>query len=137
MNQRQREADFEFGGLRFDVSFRGPGVTTRVDGEVNGTWQELLRFDDFVGSPHFHAPASGPPIPFDREAHGDPMEWFVAQIRDHLPEWLTRAGFGDVVPAIDPAAIAAHIDQISEAMRACLPEGFTRVPGIGLQRVPA
>ena len=90
----------EFGGLRFDVSFREVGATLRVDGHVDGTWTEMLRFDDFVDMPHFHSPADGAAIPFDR-AHGEPLAWYVAQIRDHLPEWLEKAGFGDVLPTID------------------------------------
>ena len=43
----------EFGGLRFNVSFREVGATLRVDGRVDGAWTEMLRFDDFVDAPHF------------------------------------------------------------------------------------
>ena len=60
--------------------------------------------------------------------------WYVAQIRDHLPEWLENAGFGDVLPSIDVKAVSLNADRLIGAMNACVPAGFLRVPGIGLQR---
>jgi hypothetical protein len=124
----------EFGGLRFNVSFRDAGATLRVDGLVDGAWTEMLRFDDFVDMPHFHAPADGDPIPFDRATLGEPLAWYVAQIRDHLPEWLEKAGFGEVLPSIDVEMISLSSERLIEAMNACVPAGFLRVPGVGLQR---
>jgi hypothetical protein len=124
----------EFGGLQFDVSFRSAGATLRVNGRINGSWTEMLRFDDFIDNPHFHAPAYGAVIPFDRASLGEPLAWYVAQIRDHLPEWLATAGFSSVLPTLDLVDIAAHADRLTAAMRACVPAGFVRVPGIGLQR---
>jgi hypothetical protein len=129
-------SEFQFGGLTFDVSLRDGGATLRVIGTANGNSTEMLRFDDFVDSPHFHAPSSDPQIPFDR-ALGDPMVWYVAQVRDHLGEWLERAGFSQVLPSVDLAAIAAHADELERAMQVCVPAGCTRVPGVGLQRVTA
>jgi len=125
----------ELGGLRFDVSFRAPaGATLRVEGRVGDGWHEVLRFDDFVDIPHFHAPADGDAIMFDRAAHGDPMEWYIAQIREHLPQWLTDSGYAEVIPTIDLEAVAAGAGRVRDAMVSCVPAGFTRVPGVGLQR---
>jgi hypothetical protein len=126
----------EIGGLRFDVSFRGPGATLRVLGPVDGEWTELLRFDDFVEQPHFHAPAAGPSIPFDRSL-GEPLDWYVSQIRDHLAEWLGRSGFESVVPSLDLSQISERVDEVTQAMIACVPDGYERVTGRGLQRVEA
>jgi hypothetical protein len=135
--RRLNQQELEFGGLRFDVSFTGEfGATMRVYGMVGDQWKEMLRFDDFVDGPHYHAPADGPQINFDR-ALGVPLDWYIAQIRDDLPEWLTRSGFADVVPTIDVQAVAANVDKVEEAMSACMPPGFCRVPGVGLQRVEA
>jgi hypothetical protein len=54
----QGQQVLEFGGLRFDVAFRAiGGATLRVDGQVDSEWKELLRFDDFIDVPHYHAPA--------------------------------------------------------------------------------
>jgi hypothetical protein len=94
----------------------------------------MLRFDDFVNGPHYHAPADGPQIDFDR-ALGVPLDWYIAQIRDDLTGWLTRSGFADVVPTIDLEAVAANVDKLDAAMSACLPPGFVRVAGVGLERV--
>ncbi|MGA7416383.1 MAG: hypothetical protein WBW80_00190, partial [Acidimicrobiales bacterium] len=56
----------EYGGLRFEASFRTPaGATLRVTGSVDGHDTELLRFDDFIERPHYHIPADGDPTPFD------------------------------------------------------------------------
>jgi hypothetical protein len=132
--QRPPSEQFELGGLRFDVAFRGPGATLRVDGQVEGRWTELLRFDDFVDAPHYHAPAEAHQIDFDR-ANGDPLEWYLAQIREHLAEWLARSGHASVIPTVDFGAVSAGVDTLREAMHACVPATFTRVPGVGLQRV--
>ncbi len=128
----------ECGGLRFEATFRAPaGATLRVLGEVEGQVTELLRFDDFVESPHYHVPASGPAIQFDQARLGEPLAWFVGQLRDHLTELLTEAGFAPVLTDLDPGAVADHAGEIRTAMEACVPEGYVRVPGIGLQRAPA
>jgi hypothetical protein len=129
---------WDCGGLHFSVSFRAPaGATLRVSGDVGGSRTELLRFDDFVDAPHYHAPAAADPVMFDRESLGEPLEWFVGQLRDHLPELLTRAGFGTTLAAIDVDAVAGCADQVRTAMIECVPDGYARVPGVGLQRAGA
>jgi hypothetical protein len=133
--QPTKPQEFEFGGLRFEVAFRGnAGATLRVDGRVDGEWKEMLRFDDFVDLPHYHAPASADQINFDRAANGEPLQWYMAQIRDELPEWLRKAGFADVIPTIDMDVVVANLPEVSNAMETCIPESFVRVPGVGLQR---
>lgn len=127
----------EFGGLRFDVAFRTGGATLRVDGPVNGIWTHMLRFDDFVDAPHFHVPSDAPQTLFDRASLGEPLAWYVAQIKDNLREWIDKAGFSEVLSDIDFETISSNAERLTEAMIACVPEGFVRVPGIGLQRVEA
>ena len=124
---------YEFGGLRFDVSFRGRGATLRVLGNVDSKWAEILRFDDFIEGPHFHAPAAARTL-FDRSL-GEPLAWYVAQVRDHLPEWLERAGFGSLITTIDFDEVSRNAHVLEEAMIDCVPEGYVRVPGVGLQQV--
>jgi hypothetical protein len=127
-----------YGGLEFDVTFRAPsGATLRVLGDVDGRPTELLRFDDFVDGPHYHVPADGPSLAFDRQELGVPLDWFMDQLRDHLEQLLTRAGFAAVVAHLDLQAVAQHVDDIKGAMEDCVPEGFVRVPGVGLERAPA
>jgi hypothetical protein len=124
----------DIGGLRFDVSLREPGATLRVLGEQGDEWVEMLRFDDFVEQPHYHVPAAGPATMFDRSL-GDPLAWYVAQIRDHLAERLDEAGFQSVLASIDLDEVSQHADEVSEAMTVLVPDGCVRVPGIGLQRL--
>jgi hypothetical protein len=128
----------ECGGLRFEAMFRAPaGATLRVSGEVDGQVTDLVRFDDFIEAPHYHVPASGPAISFDRTELGEPLAWYVSQLRDHLAELLTQAGFARLVPHVDFREVTKHADDITRAMNECVPEGYERVPGIGLRPSPA
>jgi hypothetical protein len=126
---------WDAGGLHFEVSFRAPaGATFRLFGPVEGTRRELFRFDDFVDSPHYHAPADGDPILFDRHRLGEPLDWLVRQIRHHLAELLGSAGFAAVLPLVDMTAASGSAERLRMAMIECVPDGYVRVPGVGLQR---
>jgi hypothetical protein len=128
--------EWDVGGLHFMASFRREaGATLRVYGEAGGGRTELLRFDDFVDSPHYHAPGGGPAIEFDPATQGEPLEWLVTQVRDHLENWLGAAGFAAVAAELDLNAIAASADRIRTEMTECLPDDYVRLPGKGLQRV--
>jgi hypothetical protein len=127
----------EAGGLTFDVSFREVGATLRVLAPIGDTHKELVRFDDFVDAPHYHAPADGPTIKFDVASQGEPLEWIVGQLRDHLTELLTDAGFADLLPRVDPSAVAAQAGTIRQMLIDCVPDGYVRVRGKALQRASA
>lgn len=127
----------ECGGLRFEATFRAPaGATLRVFGRVDGGTAELLRFDDFVEGPHYHIPASGDPTPFDQGLLGEPLTWFISQLRDHLAELLDEAGFARVLSDVDLHDVTEHSQDIRKAMEGCVPDGYVRVPGVGLRRPP-
>jgi hypothetical protein len=125
----------EFGGLRFKVYYSDRGGTIRTYGQVNGEWIEMIRWDDFIDTPHYHVPEEGPQIPFDRATLGEPLAWYVMQIRDHLPKWVVEAGYGDVVPTIDMDVVAQNAEKVGETLISIMPEEYHRVPGVGLQRV--
>jgi hypothetical protein len=128
----------ECGGLRFEATFRAPaGATLRVFGDVDGHVTELLRFDDFIDGPHYHVPAAGDPSPFDTAALGEPLTWYISQLRDHLGEWLAEAGFARVLTGVDLDAVTDHAEDVRKAMEACVPDGYVRVPGVGLRHSPA
>jgi hypothetical protein len=133
-SDRPAPKEVELGGLHFEASFRKPGATLRVSGPTPDGQKELLRFDDFIESPHYHVPADGDAIMFDRDSHGAPLDWYVGQLRDHLAELLVTAGYSDVLPAVDVAAVTTDAERIKDAMIDCVPEGYVRVPGVGLQR---
>ncbi len=125
------------GGLRFEATFRAPaGATLRVSGDVDDHTTELLRFDDFIEAPHYHIPADAEPIRFDQATLGEPLAWFVSQLRDHLGELLVEAGYARILSDVDLDAVAQHAADIRKAMEACVPEGYRRVPGVGLRRSP-
>jgi hypothetical protein len=127
--------EMDLGGLRFSASFRAPaGATLRVSAQVEGDWQELLRFDDFVEQPHFHVPAAANPTMVDRQANGVPLEFFVAQLRDHLGELLVQGGSSEILETVDLEAVTSNINRIRQAMIDVVPDGYARVPGVGLQR---
>jgi hypothetical protein len=129
---------FDCGGLRFEATFRAPqGATLRVFRDIAGQQTELLRFDDFVDGPHYHLPGAGPAIEFDRAQKGEPLTWIVAELRDDLGPLLTTAGYAEILPSLDVPAITANAGRIQQAMEDCVPEGFERVPGVGLQRTGA
>lgn len=130
---RDQSKVYEFGGLRFDVSFRGRGATLRVFGKVGDSFEEMLRFDDFVEDPHFHAPPAVQ-MKFDRSL-GEPLVWYIAQIRDHLAEWLETAGYESVLADVDVDEVTENAGVLEAAMEDCVPEGYVRVPGVGLQKV--
>jgi hypothetical protein len=138
-SQHQNSSDrtpteLEIGGLHFEASFRAPaGATLRAFGPTAGGQEEMLRLDDFVEAPHYHL-ADGPPIAFDRAALGDPLDWFVTQLRDHLGEMLTNAGFAEVLAVVDLRAVANNADSIRKMMVDCVPAGYVRTPNVGLQR---
>jgi hypothetical protein len=130
--------ELDMGGLRFSASFRAPaGATLRVSAQVEGGWQELLRFDDFVEQPHFHVPAAANPTMVDRETNGVPLEFFVGQLRDHFRELLVQGGFSAILETVDLDAVTSNIDRIHQAMIDVVPDGYARVPGVGLQRAVA
>jgi hypothetical protein len=128
--------EMDMGGLRFSTSFRAPaGATLRVSAQVEGHWQELLRFDDFVEQPHFHVPAAADATMVDREAKGAPLEFFLAQLRSHLRELLVQGGYSEILDTVDVDAVTSNVDRVRQAMIDVVPDGYARVPGVGLQRV--
>jgi hypothetical protein len=127
--------ELDVGGLRFAASFRSPaGATLRVSGQAAGGWQELLRFDDFIDQPHFHVPAAGDATLVDRDADGPALDFFVRQLRDHLGDLLVEGGYPEVLATIDLDAVTAAIDEIRQSMLDVVPDGYTRVAGVGLRR---
>jgi hypothetical protein len=131
---RRRDEVYELGGLRFVVSSNDYGANLAVFGDLGEGWVELIRFQDYVDDPHYHAPVGGW-YAFDRARLGEPLAWWLAQLRDHLAEWLEKSGFPDVVPTVDFAAVSANVHRLDDAMRACLPDSFRRVPNEGVRRV--
>lgn len=90
------------GALTFSVEHRGavPGVrgeggpTLRVSGPDGG---ELLRFDCFRVTPHYHVANEPDRVFFGPVA--DPVTWTLEELERDLPSYVRRAGFE--VPAAE------------------------------------
>jgi hypothetical protein len=133
MEIRRRDQPFEIGGLRFVVSSNDYGANLAVFGDLGKGWVELIRFQDYVDDPHYHAPVGGW-YAFDR-ANGEPLAWWMTQLRDHLAEWLTESGFADLLHRIDVDAVRENLGRVEQAMVDCVPSAYARVPGHGIKRV--
>jgi hypothetical protein len=65
---------------------------------------------------------------------GDPLDWYVGQLKDHLEEMLTDGGFRNVLSVVDLGAVTEQVGDIRQMMVDCVPTGYVRTPGVGLQR---
>ncbi len=126
MFRRLNEQSIDLGGLRFAVYYTEAGTdggpTIRVYSDVDGEETELLRFDSFRVQPHYHAPASGHQTDLDVSKEGDALEWSLTQVREHLPEWLDKAGFSKVAERVDADALAEGWERIRDAAVASVPK---------------
>lgn len=118
-----KKQTLKVGGLRFAVQQRSTGddggSSIEVYGDVEGRWLQVLRFDCFKKMPHYHAPASndvrqklGPSVV------GDGLEWTLDQIRSHLPEMLTAAGFVELAGSVNQTALSKGWVRVKEAVEA-------------------
>lgn len=133
--ERLNQVELQFGGLRFEVYYtRYFGPTTRVFGQRSGDWVEMLRFDDFVGLPHYHAPADDDnAIMLDVSTQGEPIEFYLDVLSSKLAEVITPLGFDDVLSGVDAEGVNKNLPTLRAAMSSVLPDGFSRVQGDTLQ----
>ena len=74
------------------------GLCVQVYSMVDGKDTEILRFDCFDQSPHYHY---GPEnhnirLDMDKTTIGNPLGWTLSQIREKLPAMVSRAGYDDL-----------------------------------------
>lgn len=112
-------------GLSFAVEYRhvgeerGPSV--HVFGRVAGADEEILRFDCFERTPHYHYGFSyldRPQTLIDTAAVGDPLEWACERIGTRLPALLEKAEAGDLAAACDAAELRAVAKELLARGRA-------------------
>ena len=83
------------------------------------TRRELLRFDCFAATPHYHyIPVTGGnrAVAYDVDAGGPMLPWTLDRLRSRLPAMLTRAGAGDLALRLDGPAIASAVDALAAEM---------------------
>ncbi len=103
-----------------DIHFDDFGATLHVCGTADGL--EHLRFDCFENEPHYHyieqASGANTVVRIDELAVGDPVEFSLACIEDHLPDMLRHCGVADLADEVArrPDAVHAAVDQVRELM---------------------
>ncbi|HID22485.1 MAG TPA: hypothetical protein EYP14_08795 [Planctomycetaceae bacterium] len=114
--------EYVAGAIRITVQRRcttdDEGVAVRVYGRIGQEERQVLRFDCFRNSPHYHYDPQG-----KDEVHQmadeditDPIEWTVNRLERSLADMVRRAGFGQLADQIDPSLLATQLPAIREAI---------------------
>ena len=114
--------EFVAGPIRITVQYRhtqddeGPAV--RVLGRVGESERQLLRFDCFQRSPHYHydPEQSDEQHQMKDEDIRDPVEWTLHRLERDLSEMIRRAGYGELADQVDPQLVAEQLHRIRTAM---------------------
>ena len=103
-----------------DIAFDDHGASLHVVGADDGL--EHLRFDCFEHEPHYHyiehATGANVIVRIDEVAVGDPIEFTLRCVRDHLPEMLENAGQSQLGAAArsDMDKVHAALEQVRDLM---------------------
>ena len=108
--------------VRITVEYRrtpddeGPAV--RVFGKVGNQDKQVLRFDCFQNSPHYHYDPEGSDEQhhMEDESITDPVEWTLHRLERNLADMIRRAGYGELADQIDPKLVAEHMEAIRDAI---------------------
>jgi hypothetical protein len=114
--------DGTFGGtVVAEVAFDDYGATLHVCGTADGL--EHLRFDCFENEPHYHyidqAAGGNTVVRIDELAVGDPIEFSLACVEDHLPDMLRNCGVGRLADEVADQAdtVQGAVREVRELMR--------------------
>ena len=116
------------GDLSFAVEYRhvgeeqGPSV--HVFGDMDGVEQEILRFDCFDRTPHYHYGFSyidQPQVLMDPAAIGEPLAWVCSRIETRLPALLAKARADHLAASCDPDQLTAVASELLARGRALSP----------------
>ena len=103
------------GGVEFALRYRDDvagdaGLCIQVYGRVDGRDTELLRFDCFTRSPHYHygPEAENERLMLDATASGEPLQWTLERFeRGCLKPMIERAGYPAIAAALDETVVAS------------------------------
>ena len=101
---------------------QGPSV--HVFGDVDGVEEEILRFDCFDQTPHYHYGFSyidQPQVMIDPAATGDPLEWVCGRIETRLAEMLEKAQAGHLAASCDAVRLGEVATELLARGRALSP----------------
>ena len=103
-----------------EILFDDFGATLHVCGTADGV--EHLRFDCFENEPHYHyieqRVGANVVVRIDELAVGDPIEFSLACVADHLPEMLRNCGVADLADEVTDQldTVRSGVDVVRELM---------------------
>ena len=121
------------GKIQFGMEYRDlnndQGLCIHALGDVDGEEVELLRFDCFDHTPHYHY---GPEkrnerLMMDKTTEGDPTEWTITQLTQLLPSMVRRAGYEELAEQIDMDELGPTLDELGSTARRMQREGRSTV----------
>ena len=125
--QAQQGMTIGVGGLRFNVRYsktandRGPSL--RIYGDVDDKPVQLLRFDCFDKTPHFHYDPEGKnnQLRMDKTKVTDPIAWSMDYLRGNITSLVRIAGYGALADQLDEGALCAALPTVEKALRDSIP----------------
>jgi hypothetical protein len=127
------------GGLRFNVRYRNTntdrGPSLRIYGDVEGKAVQLLRFDCFERTPHFHYDPEGKnnQLRMDKTRVSDPIAWTMDYLRGNLASLVRIAGYGALADQLDEGELTAALPTVEKAMRDSIPATRPGLEASGLR----
>jgi hypothetical protein len=115
----------EAGPVSFGMSYRkeimtDQGLCLQVYSEIDGKDTEILRFDCFDQTPHYHY---GPEnhnirLNMDKTTAGNPLGWTLDNLRNRLPAMVERAGYDELAAKLEANPISkAKLDTVEATAR--------------------
>ena len=101
--------------LNYRPGMADQGLGIQVYAMIDDKDTEILRFDCFDQTPHYHY---GPEnhnirLNMDKTTAGSPFRWTMNNLRNRLPAMIRRAGYEDLAAAVEANRVPkATLDQI-------------------------
>jgi hypothetical protein len=127
------------GGLRFNIRYsktandRGPSL--RIYGDVEDKPVQLLRFDCFDQTPHFHYDPEGKnnQLRIDKTKVSDPIAWSMDYLRGNITSLVRVAGYSALADQLDEAVLTAALPTVEKALRDSIPTETPELEASGLR----
>ena len=115
----------EAGPVSFGMSYRkeimnDQGLCLQLYSEIDGKDTEILRFDCFDQTPHYHY---GPEnhnirLNMDKTTAGNPLGWTLDNLRHRMSEMVQRAGYDELAAKLEANPISkAKMDTVEATAR--------------------
>lgn len=115
----------EAGPVEFAMSYRqeimdDQGLCLQVYADIDGQDTEILRFDCFDQSPHYHYGPENHNIRLfmDKTTAGNPLGWTIGNLRHKLPAMVRRSGYDALADKLEASPVsAAKLDELEATSR--------------------